>query len=398
MLKGMKSNAEVEALERKVKELETVSKTEEEQRKRYEEELRVKTEQYEESRAALDRERMLLEKRNQEIEELYKTLKTEADKFEEIARKAKELEKEKAKETKEWEEKEKRLKMEAEAEAARSQQLAERLNSELKLQQDENQKLVSQRKAQELANTELKDRLDSLQEKYAKTENQRKQMKEDLDAFEDKFLAEARQKDEFAKANKKMENQLKSVREQLALLQQEKHSCDLDSKRKEEDIGELKRRAANDANLIAKLKVNIRKLIDRVQELEEELDLERTSRLKADRLRLEMQSELEAIQGQVEEATGQLTAQVHINKIHAEELSNLHREVELKSLNRESYIADICSMQYVTVNNLRTLSKQAAHLESEANRVLSARHSILNLAGVPRVYLNSGDSEDESSI
>lgn len=38
--------------------------------------------------------------------------------------------------------------MEAEAEAARSQQLAERLNSELKLQQDENQKLVSQRKAQ----------------------------------------------------------------------------------------------------------------------------------------------------------------------------------------------------------------------------------------------------------
>lgn len=30
--------------------------------------MRVKTEQYEESRAALERERMLMEKRNQEIE------------------------------------------------------------------------------------------------------------------------------------------------------------------------------------------------------------------------------------------------------------------------------------------------------------------------------------------
>ncbi|KAK6048229.1 hypothetical protein COOONC_14266, partial [Cooperia oncophora] len=177
-------------------------------------------------------------------------------------------------------------------------------------------------------------------------------------------------------ANKKLENHLKTIQQQLALLQQEKHSADLDSKRKEEDIGQLKTKAANDANLIAKLKANIRRLIDRIQELEEDLDAERKSRCKADRLRMEMQNELEALQCQMEEASGQLTAQMHINRIHAEELANLQREIELKSMNRQLYIADICSMQYSTVNNLRTLSKQAAHLESEAGRVLSARHSI----------------------
>ncbi|VDM81624.1 unnamed protein product [Strongylus vulgaris] len=105
MLKGMKSNAEIEALERKVKELEELSVSEEQQRKKFEDELRIKTEQYEESKAALERERMLMEKRNQEIEELHKTLKAEADKFDEVSHRVKELEKEKAREAREWAEK-----------------------------------------------------------------------------------------------------------------------------------------------------------------------------------------------------------------------------------------------------------------------------------------------------
>nr|CDJ94553.1 Myosin and Myosin head and IQ calmodulin-binding region and Myosin tail domain containing protein [Haemonchus contortus] len=397
MLKGMKSNAEVEALERKVKELEESSKNGEVERKRFEEELRVKTEQYEESRAALDRERMLMAKRNQEIEELYKSLKAETEKFEEEARRAKELEKEKAKEQKEWAEKEKRMQMEAEAEAARAKQLNDALTAELKSHRTENQKLMDQRKAQEMENIELTDRLHTLQEKYDRAETHRNRLQEDMEKFEEKYLAEQRQKDELAKANKKLENHLKTVQQQLTLLQHEKHSLDLDSKRKEEDIGQLKTRAANDANLIAKLKSNIRRLIDRIQELEDDLDLEKKSRCKADHQRMEMQTELEALQCQMEEVTGQLTVQVHINRIHAEELANLQREIELKNISRQSYIADICSMQYSTVNNLRTLSKQAANLESEAGRVLSARHSIQNLAGVPRVYLDSADSEDEES-
>ncbi|VDO53241.1 unnamed protein product [Haemonchus placei] len=420
MLKGMKSNAEVEALERKVKELEESSKNGEVERKRFEEELRVKTEQYEESRAALDRERMLMEKRNQEIEELYKSLKAETEKFEEEARRAKELEKEKAKEQKEWAEKvifvdhifksydsrepylagknqEKRMQMEAEAEAARAKQLNNALTAELKSHRAENQKLLDQRKAQEMENIELTDRLHTLQEKYDRAETHRNRLQEDMEKFEEKYLAEQRQKDDLAKANKKLENHLKTIQQQLTLLQHEKHSLDLDSKRKEEDIGQLKTRAANDANLIAKLKANIRRLIDRIQELEDDLDLEKKSRCKADHQRIEMQTELEALQCQMEEVTGQLTVQVHINRIHAEELANLQREIELKNISRQSYIADICSMQYSTVNNLRTLSKQAANLESEAGRVLSARHSIQNLAGVPRVYLDSADSEDEES-
>ncbi|KHJ75676.1 hypothetical protein OESDEN_24708 [Oesophagostomum dentatum] len=113
---------------------------------------------------------------------------------------------------------------------------------------------------------------------------------------------------------------------------------------------------------------------------------------------MELQTDIEAVQQQMDEAVGQLTAQLHLNKIRTEEMSNLKHEIQKRNINREMCLADLCSMQYVTVNNLRTLSKQAATLESDANRVLSARKSIVDLARVPRVYLTAEDTDDESSI
>ena len=67
--------------------------------------FRAKIEQYEETKAALERDRMMLERRNKEIDELNRTLKAEQEKAYENAKRAAELEKEKAREKKEWEEK-----------------------------------------------------------------------------------------------------------------------------------------------------------------------------------------------------------------------------------------------------------------------------------------------------
>lgn len=56
-------------------------------------------------------------------------------------------------------------------------------------------------------------------------------MREDLDAVEDKLLAETRAKDELTKVNKKLEQQLKTLKNQLELLSKDKHLADLDCKR-----------------------------------------------------------------------------------------------------------------------------------------------------------------------
>ncbi|ETN80987.1 myosin head [Necator americanus] len=337
------------------KELEELSATEEQQRRKYEDDLRVKTEQFEETRAALEREKMLMEKRNQEIEDLHKQLKTEAERIEETSRKAKELERDKAREAKEWAEK-------------------------------------------ELAITEITDRLDVLQERHDRAESQKKQLQERLDSSLEELVVEKRRKDEYAKANKKLENQARANDEQLKLIEREKHMLDLDCKRKQEDIKLLKQRATDDANLILKLQVNIRKLIARITNLEEELELERKGRNKAEQQREGLQTDIDAIQLQMEEANGRLSTQTHLYKLCAEEMSTLKREIQKKNMCHESYLADLCSMQHITVNNLRALRNQAANLESEANRVLSARNAIVDLSAIPQIYLTADDTDGEGSI
>ncbi|VDM56282.1 unnamed protein product [Angiostrongylus costaricensis] len=299
-----------------------------------------------------------MEKRNREIDELHKLLKSETAKVDDTSKRLKELEKLKAKEAEDWKEKEKKMMMDIEAEATRSRQLVDQVTSKLKLQEDENKKLINQKKAQEMANSDLMANLSVLQEKCDKAEKERSRMKEDLESLEEKFSAEVRHNSEFTKANKKLETQLKSLRGQLEIVQKEKHQLDVDCKRREENIGELKRQGASDANLIAKLQANIWKLIKRIEELEDELEIERKARIKAERLRMDLQDDFDTVQQQMQEASGQLTAQLHLNSIRAEEVSNLQREIHKKNINRELCIADICSMQYITVNKLRTLSQQ----------------------------------------
>ena len=65
----------------------------------------------------------------------------------------------------------------------------------------------------------------------------------------------------------------------------------------------------------------------------------------------------------------------------------MHRELEKRNMSHETHIADLCSMQWLTLNNLRTLSQQAQSLENEANRVLDFRHATKNSsAALSRSY------------
>lgn len=54
------------------------------------------------------------------------------------------------------------------------------------------------------------------------------------------------------------------------------------------------------------------------------------------------------------------------------QLSSLQKELEHRSFSHENHISDLCSMQWMTLNNLRSLSQQAQFLENEANRVLGS--------------------------
>lgn len=68
--------------------------------------------------------------------------------------------------------------------------------------------------------------------------------------------------------------------EKLALLEGNFKNSDQEVRRLEQEIGQWRSRAHDDANLISKLQANIRQLIARIEELETELEMEQRGRMR----------------------------------------------------------------------------------------------------------------------
>lgn len=66
----------------------------------------------------------------------------------------------------------------------------------------------------------------------------------------------------------------------MTLLQANFKNSDSDCRRLEQEIGQWRKRAHDDANLVSKLQANIRQLIQRIEDLENELELEQRGRMR----------------------------------------------------------------------------------------------------------------------
>uniref|UniRef100_A0A915A871 Myosin tail domain-containing protein n=1 Tax=Parascaris univalens TaxID=6257 RepID=A0A915A871_PARUN len=72
--------------------------------------------------------------------------------------------------------------------------------------------------------------------------------------------------------------------------------------RKDTEIHSLTSRLEDEQSLVVKLQRQIKELLARIQELEEELEAERQARYKAEKTRSEMQNELEELGDRLDEA------------------------------------------------------------------------------------------------
>ncbi|KAI6235171.1 hypothetical protein M3Y95_00022900 [Aphelenchoides besseyi] len=373
MLTGLESNAQVKAMETKLKDMEEKQKVDAEQHSKLSREFAQQREELESLKGNYANQTLVIERRKVELKELNDQMDQQNKRFAELetttSLRIKSLEKElmSAKEKSTFEVK--RL----QAEAQKRQFEVEELQRQLAAQQEANGQLVQQRKAQETANLESFDEMELLRAKVERLEEQRNRSIEELDQCEERLHYEKRQKEEALKDKRKVESENKQLLDRLELLQNEYKNCDKDAKRMEMEIGQWRTRAHDDANLISKLQANIRQLVARIEELETELEVEQRGRMRADKLKNEAQAELGALHEQIAETNGQLEVQMHLNKNAQQELLSLHKELEKRNIQNESSIADLCSMQWLTLNNLRNLSQQAQFLENEANRVLDFR-------------------------
>lgn len=98
----------------------------------------------------------------------------------------------------------------------------------------------------------------------------------------------------------------------------------------------------------------------RIEELEEELEAERSTRAKVEKQRGDVARELEELSERLEEAGGATTAQIEMNKKREADLMKLRRDLEEASLHHESTTA---ALRKKHADSVAELSEQIDSLQ-----------------------------------
>merc|ERR1712241_1022688 len=147
-----------------------------------------------------------------------------------------------------------------------------------------------------------------------------------LDEAEDALEREKKVKGDVEKSKRKVEGDLKLTQEAISDLERVKAELSGAVARKEKEGSALSAKIDDEATLAAKYTKQAKELMARIEELDEELNVERGNRAKAEKSRTMLKKDIEDISSRLEEAGSNTATQVELNKKREGELARLKAE------------------------------------------------------------------------
>merc|ERR1712180_89998 len=122
--------------------------------------------------------------------------------------------------------------------------------------------------------------------------------------------------------------------------------------RKEKEASALSAKIDDEATLAAKYAKQAKELMARLEELDEELNIERGSRAKAEKSRTMLKKDIEDIGSRLEEAGSNTATQVELNKKREAELGRIEAELEELKIAQEGTLAALRMKHNNTMGDL----------------------------------------------
>merc|ERR1719204_1851553 len=189
-----------------------------------------------------------------------------------------------------------------------------------------------------------------------------------LDEAEDALEREKKVKGDVEKAKRKVEGDLKLTQEALADLERVKGELQGAAARKDKEGSALAAKIDDEATLGSKYAKQAKELQARLEELDEELAVERGNRSKAEKSRTMLKKDIEDIASRLEEAGSNTATQVELNKKREGELARLKAELEELNIAHEGTLA---ALRMKHNNTMADLGEQIDNLN--ANKVKSEK-------------------------
>merc|ERR1719159_1825734 len=177
-------------------------------------------------------------------------------------------------------------------------------------------------------------------------------LEQSLDESEDALEREKKVKGDVEKAKRKVEGDLKLTQEAVSDLERVKAELSGGVARKEKEGSALSAKIDDEATLASKYAKQAKELMARLEELDEELNIERGSRAKAEKSRTMLKKDIEDIGSRLEEAGSNTATQVELNKKREAELGRIKAELEELKISQEGTLAALRMKHNNTMGDL----------------------------------------------
>merc|ERR1712127_942967 len=194
------------------------------------------------------------------------------------------------------------------------------------------------------------------------------------DELESSLQKEKRDRANVEKDRRNVEGNLKVAQEGVSDLERTQKELLAAIERKEKDANALLSKLDDEQSLVAKVQKNIKEGQSKVEELEEELEAERSARAKAERQRSDLSREMENMGDRLGEASGATAAQIELNKKREAEVTKLRRDLEEAAIQHESSVAGMKQKQNDSLaemtEQIEALSKMKAKVEKDKSLII----------------------------
>merc|ERR1712226_685479 len=165
--------------------------------------------------------------------------------------------------------------------------------------------------------------IQSMEDKCNHLNKVKAKLEQALDECEDSLEREKKSKGDVEKLKRKVEGDLKLTQEAVSDLERIKNELSQTIQRKEKEISSMSAKIEDEGTLGSKYSRQIKELQARLEEVDEELAIERQNRAKAEKNRSLLSRDIEDLGQRLEDAGNSTATQIELNKKRENELAKL---------------------------------------------------------------------------
>merc|ERR1739844_723028 len=235
------------------------------------------------------------------------------------------------------------------------------LKEEIDHQNDMIAKLTKEKKGGQESKQKTEEDIQSMEDRCNHLARLKSKLEQSLDEAEDSLEREKKAKGDVEKLKRKIEGDLKLTQETISDLERVKQELNQSVQRKEKESAAIAAKIEDEATLGNKYSKQTKELQARLEELDEELAIERANRAKAEKSRTILKKDIEDLGSRLEEAGANTATQVELNKKREGELARLKGELEEINIAHEGTLA---ALRQKHNNTMAELGEQIDNLNS----------------------------------